>query len=144
MRTFTGSGLGRVIVINLERGEKLLESIRNHLKEIGVENAILLSAIGSLQKVHFHRVLSLDEKPEDEFLVLEKPFEISAMQGIVASGEPHFHMVFSDLENTYSGHLEDETEVLYLVEITLVEIKDLRLVRNKDTKNTYIKLLEEI
>ena len=51
------------------------------------------------------------------------------MDGIVADGEPHFHMTFSDLDKTYSGHLENGCEILYLAEIVLAEIKDLELVR---------------
>ena len=135
MRRFSGNGFGRIIVLNLERGEKLLASIRESLAEEGIKNAVVLSAIGSLQKVHFHRVSGMDPSPVDEFVVIEKPMELASLQGVVVDGEPHFHMVTSDLEQTYTGHLEEDTTVLYLVEISLVELTGLNLERVKNELN---------
>ena len=97
MRKFIGEGIGRIVVLNLQRGEKLLESIREQLKEEGIKNAIVLSAIGSLQKAVFHRVTGMEETPVDEFITLEEPMELASLQGVVIDGEPHFHMVISDL-----------------------------------------------
>lgn len=127
--------MGRVIVINLKRGELLLESIEEELEKLGVKDAIITGAIGSLKKAVFHRVTGMGREPEDEFITIEKPMELASLQGIVANGRAHFHMVTSDLEATYTGHLEPGTEVLYLVEISLVEIKGLPLVREKNADN---------
>lgn len=135
MKSFVGEGLGRVVVINLQRDELLLESIREKLKELGIKNAIITSAIGSLQKAVFHRVTGMEDTPNDEFVTIEKPIELASLQGIVIDGEPHFHMVISDLEQSYTGHLEEGTKVLYLAEISLVEIKGLELQRVKNDLN---------
>lgn len=135
MKDFTFSGLGRVVVINLERGELLLESIKASLAKAGIKNAILTSAIGSLQKVVLHRVTGYEPTPVDEFITLEQPMELASLQGIVVDGEPHFHMVVSDLEQAYTGHLEEGTTVLYLVEISLVEISEAEVVRKKNELN---------
>jgi uncharacterized protein len=135
MRSFCSKDFGQIVVINFKRREFLLEGIIKTLEEKEIKNAILLGAVGSLQKVVFHRVTGFEDTPIDEFLTIEKPMEISCLQGYVANGQPHFHMVFSDLEEVYSGHLEEGTEVLYLVEVTLVEVKDLNLVRKKDDLN---------
>jgi predicted DNA-binding protein with PD1-like motif len=140
MRTFVGEGLGRIVVLNLERGEKLLESIRQALAELSVRDAVLVSAIGSLSKVVFHRITTTDEVPQDEFITLEGPIELSAVDGMVVDGEPHLHMVFSDLENTYSGHLEDGSVICYLAELVFAEIKGLHL--RRVARDSYIKLLE--
>jgi predicted DNA-binding protein with PD1-like motif len=135
MRRFASNGFGRIIVLNLERGEKLLENIRESLAEEGIKDAVVLSAIGSLQKVHFHRVSGMESSPVDEFVVIEKPMELASLQGVVIDGEPHFHMVTSDLEQTYTGHLEEDTTVLYLVEVTLAELTGLDLARVKNELN---------
>jgi len=142
MRTFVGSGLGRIVVINLQRGEKVLESVRTQLQELGIENAVILSAIGSLQKAVFHRVTGMDVSPVDEFVTLEQPMELASIQGVVVDGEPHFHMVVSDLEKTYTGHLEEGTTVVYLCEISLAEITDFDVTRVKDQNN--IAVLQKI
>lgn len=141
MKAFTGEGLGRIVVLNLQRGEKLLESIRNQLKELGIKDAVVLSAIGSLQKAVFHRVTGMEESPVDEYVTVEKPLELASLQGVVIDGEPHFHMVISDLEQAYTGHLEEDTTVLYLAEITLAEVKGISLQRKKNELN--IAILQE-
>jgi hypothetical protein len=135
MRRFISDKLGRVVILNLERGEKLLESIKAQLNELGIKNAIVLSAIGSLQKAVFHRVTGMEESPVDEYVTIEAPLELASLQGIVVNGEPHFHMVISNLENTFTGHLEEETTVLYLCEITLVEIVGANFQRKKNDLN---------
>jgi predicted DNA-binding protein with PD1-like motif len=141
MRTFIGERLGRIVVMNFERGEKLLEGIREQLEELGIRDAVLISAIGSLTKAVFHRVVSTAVPPQDEFITLEGPIELSAVQGMVVDGEPHFHMVFSDLEKTYSGHLEDGSVVYCLAEVVLAEIEGLAL--RRVIRDSPFKLLEE-
>jgi len=135
MECFEIGKTGRLITICFQRGELLLEGLLGALKDHGIKNAVLLGAIGSLQKVHYHRVLTMEEEPQDEYLTLEAPCEISAAQGIVLDGSAHFHFVFSDLKTTYSGHLEPGTEVLYLVEATLAEIPECEVKRLKNEQN---------
>ncbi|MEJ6949738.1 PCC domain-containing protein [Natronospora cellulosivora (SeqCode)] len=129
MNSFIGEGLGRIIVLSFDRGDKLLEGVKKELADIGVENAVLLSAIGTLDKAVYHRITTTAEPPEDETLIIEGPIELSAVDGMVIKGEPHFHMVFTDLKETYSGHLEDDSTVLYLAELVLAEIKGLDIKR---------------
>ena len=125
-------GTGRVVVINLERGELLLESIRSGLEKLGIRDAVITSAIGSLSKVVLHRVMGFEPQPVDEFITIEKPIELASLQGVVLDGHPHFHMAVSDLEQAYTGHLEEGTTVLYLAEITLLELKNAGLKRAPD------------
>jgi predicted DNA-binding protein with PD1-like motif len=120
------------VVINLERGDLLLESIKAELEKFGIRDAVITSAIGSLSNVVLLRVTCFEPKPVDEFVTLEKPMELASLQGVVLDGHPHFHMVVSDLEQAYTGHLEEGTTVLYLVEISLLELKNARLKRVPD------------
>ncbi len=135
MTTFMGKGMGKLLVINLGRGEKVLESISEAVKQAGIRNGVVLGAIGSLQRAHLHRVTSLAREPVDEFVVLEKPMELACIQGIIADYQPHLHMVVSDLEKTYTGHLEPDTVVAYLVEITVAELGAVSLQRVKNADN---------
>ncbi len=138
MVSFLGSQPGRTIVIDLKRDELLLESIEAVLKKYDIENAVVSSAIGSLQKAVFHRVTGMEKEPVDEFVTVEKPLELASLQGFILNGHPHIHMVTSDLEQTYTGHLENGTKVLYLVEICLTELTGYDLVRVKDENNIAI------
>ncbi|WP_425061304.1 PCC domain-containing protein [Sporomusa carbonis] len=98
-----------------------------------MKDAILLGCIGSLQTAVFHVVACTDEHPVDKFVTLaDKPIELSSVQGVVLNGQPHFHIVMSDLQQTYTGHLEEGCVVLYLAEITLLEVKNLNLYRKKN------------
>lgn len=135
---FQGKGTGRVVIINLQRGDLLLESIEESLKDMGIKNAIITSAIGSLQKAVFHRVTGMEREPVDEFVTVESPLELASLQGVVIDGHPHFHMVISDPKMPYTGHLEHGTTVLYLVEITLLEVEGISLKRVKDENNIAI------
>ena len=135
MISYVREGVGRIVIMNLERGDKLLESIRDELIRLDIRNAVITSAIGSLQKVVLHRVTGIEREPVDEFVTIEKPIELASLQGYVLDGHPHFHMVVSDLEQTYTGHLEDGTTVLYLAEVSLLELKNPGLVRVKDENN---------
>jgi predicted DNA-binding protein with PD1-like motif len=132
MITYCKEGTGRLVVINLERGELLLESIKSELEKLEIRDAVITSAIGSLSKAVLHRVTGFEPTPVDEFITIEKPIELASLQGIVLDGHPHFHMVVSDLEKTYTGHLEAGTTVLYLVEISLLELKNAGLKRTPD------------
>lgn len=135
MKRFISEGFGRIVLINLKRGDKLLESVKEQLKEAEIKNAVILSAIGSLQKAVFHRVTGMEDSPVDEFVTIEKPLELASLQGLVIDGEPHFHMVISDLEHAYTGHLEEGTTVLYLAEISFAEIKGIEMERVKSELN---------
>lgn len=135
MTKYKGYELGEVIVLNLQRGDLLLETIESELKKSEIKDALLTSAIGSLQKVVLHRVIGTGREPEDEFVTLEKPMELASLQGMVLDGKAHFHMVVSDVEQSYTGHLEPGTTVLYLGEVSLVELKGVSLCREKNENN---------
>ena len=125
MNTITGAELGRVIILSFEPGELLLEGTRDKLKEIDVKNAVLVSGIGTFSKARFHRITT----GKTEYPTVEGPMELSSVSGIVANGEPHFHMTFADLEKTYAGHLEDGCVIWYLAELVLIELIGVNLVR---------------
>ncbi len=131
MKYFTGTTGKRVLVLNLLRGDKLLESIQELCSQAGLKYGVITSAIGSLQRVHLHRVTSFAEVTEDEYIVLEKPMELASLQGLIVDGNPHIHMVVSDQERTYTGHLEEGTIVLYLVELSIMELEGLSITRKK-------------
>lgn len=125
-------GLGRIVILTFDRGEKLREGIRDKLKELGMKNAVLISAIGTFEKARFHRIKTTGPTPESEIIEVAGPMELAAVDGIVADGEPHFHMVFQDMHRAYAVHLEDGCVVCYLAEIVLAELKGVELTRVGD------------
>ena len=143
MKSFIAQEYGRIVVMHLGKGDLLQESIVAELRRLGIPNAILLSCIGSLRKMTMHVIASTENVSTDEFMTIEEPIELGVMQGMVLNGEPHFHLVCSAPGNRqFTGHLENGCEVQYLVEISLVEIKDMHLTRRLDEFNiSYIDTL---
>ena len=131
---FLGEGFGRSIVINLTKGDKLLESIRDRLAEEGIKNAVLFGAVGSMQKLVYHLPTSLGPTSEDKFLTIQGngPIELGSLSGNIIDGDPHIHIVAQDKEGNYVGHLEEGTEVLFLAEIILAELKGPNIHRVKN------------
>jgi predicted DNA-binding protein with PD1-like motif len=129
MRSFFSGSLGRLLVLAFERGEDLLEKTIQQINEAHIKNGVLISGIGTFDRARLHRVTSFNEKPDEDFITIEAPMELSSVQGIIADGVPHFHFVFSDLERTYTGHLENGCRVLYLAELVIAEITDMNLER---------------
>jgi predicted DNA-binding protein with PD1-like motif len=131
---FGGAQIAEAYRIRLDRGDLLLESIQNVIQKYGIADGAVLTAAGSLQECTFHRVKSVAEKPEDEFLTVKEPMEILNINGIIAGGEPHLHLTLSGAKGAYGGHLENGCRVLYRAELTIARFSGTPLARkpNKD------------
>lgn len=130
MKTFDCKEYGRVIVMHLKKGDLLLESITDGLKEQGVKNALLVSGIGSLRKLSMHGIKECSDGPSDYFYTIEGPVELGCLQGIVLDGKPHIHGVCSTPDGkTYVGHLEPGSEIQFLGELSFIEVPDMKLTR---------------
>lgn len=132
MRTFTTHEYGRIIIIHLSKGEKVLESITKEVKRLNIQNAVILSAIGSMRKAALHIITNTNDDSVNKYMTIENPIELGAVQGVIIDGEPHLHLVCSDPERAYIGHLEEGCEVQYLAEISLMEIEGLAVTRKLD------------
>jgi len=132
METFISNVPGRIVVIRLGKGEKVLESIKIEIERLGIKNGVVLSGIGSMRKAGIHFISSISDLPADQFLTIEDPIEMASLQGLILDGQPHFHVVLSDLKRAYAGHLEPGCEVQYLAEITIMEVADMNLTRKPD------------
>ena len=44
-----GSGVGRTVILELDRGDDIVESVEKTLEKEGIKNAYIASAVGSIQ-----------------------------------------------------------------------------------------------
>ncbi|HML49626.1 MAG TPA: DNA-binding protein [Clostridia bacterium] len=132
MKYFTANEIGRVVVINLQKGDRVLPSIQLAIDELNIKSGIVVSGIGSLRAAEYHAIATLDDHPTDKFFKFDAPMEMGSIQGLVLEGTPHLHYTFSDEKQTFTGHMEPDTVVQYLAEIVLLEINDLNLVHRKN------------
>lgn len=135
MKQFESGSFGKTIIIELERGEKVIEGIEEALCMAGIKNAIIVSAVGSIKKLNFHRPTDMGESANDEFITIDAPMEIGSLTGSIIDGAGHYHIVAADTQNVYCGHLEAGTEVLYLLEIIIAELNDCNLERKITPEN---------
>lgn len=131
MKYFESEERGLVFVV-LENGDKLLESIREVAKQADIHTGVLISGIGSLSVGRIHTVVSNDLPPQELYLDLPGPLEVSNYNGIIANYEPHVHITFMDSSaKIYAGHMEEGCEVLTLAEYTIMRVPDAKLQRKK-------------
>jgi len=122
--------------MRLDQGDYLLESIIDLVERENVKDAAVISAIGTLDRCKLHMVMTTGYPPVEHFEYWEdKPLELASIDGIIADGKPHLHMVVSDSEKAYSGHLEKGCRVLYLAEIVIIELKSMNLTRIYNDKH---------
>lgn len=123
------------IIIRLDQGEMLLESIEAVIHEANIQNGVVVSAIGTLSDARIHMVTTTDYPPVETYPEWKNvPIELCSVSGIIADGVPHLHTVFSDSEKTYCGHLEHGCRTLYLCEIVIEPLENISLTRVRDEK----------
>jgi len=127
---FSTEKTGRIFVLRLDPGDYLLESIESLVQKEHIRDAVVVSAIGTLDQYRVHWVTTTSFPAENHFEHWkDKPLELASVGGVIANGEPHLHIVVSDSEKAYSGHLERGCRVLYLAELVIIELKSLNLSR---------------
>lgn len=136
MEYFGEAKTGRVFILRLDQGDYVLESINELIQKENIKNGVLVSGIGTLDQCTMHMVTTTDFPPKEYFDTYDdKPLELVTMQGAIADGVPHIHMVISDTKSAYAGHLENKCRILYLGEIVIQEILGVDLHRIKTEKN---------
>lgn len=106
-------------IIKIKSGEDLLEAFSRAVKEEGIENAVIMTGIGSAVSWGFHVVDSCELPPENKSLSGKGAVDITSITGYVMNGRIHAHISFADDKISFGGHLEPGCEVLTFAVITL-------------------------
>jgi predicted DNA-binding protein with PD1-like motif len=90
-----------------------------------VHDGVVLTGVGQVNNCTFHTAGS------PKFTLVE-PFQLAALDGLIADGEPHLHAVVSSpAKGSYTGHLENGCVVQNQVEVTLLKLSGTPLIRKK-------------
>ena len=116
------TSIKNVIFIRLNPGDDLLAALEEAAKKHNIKNAVILSGIGSARSHHFHVVGTRENPPRNDFVKAEKASDIAGISGYIIEGRVHAHIVHSDTEIAFGGHLEPGVEVLTFAIITLAEV----------------------
>lgn len=124
---------GGVVVVRLERGELLLESLRALCRRERIRNGVILTGFGSLDRSRVTGVVSPAYPPTRFYDNRARAgVEILAISGVVADYHVHAHVVMCDRRKAFGGHLEEGCRVLSLSEIAILRVDRLRLKRLLD------------
>jgi uncharacterized protein len=115
----------RVLVLRFKYQTDLLAGLERMAKECKIRNAVILSGIGSVKSYHYHTV-SNGVFPSKNVFVKNPagPADIAGMNGYVIDGRVHAHIVFSDPDKAFGGHLEPGTTVFTFAIVTVGVFKD--------------------
>jgi len=116
------TSIKNLIFIRLNPGDDLLAALEEAAKKHNIKNAVILSGIGSARSHHFHVVGTRQNPPRNDFTKGEKASDIVSISGFVIEGRVHAHIVHSDTEVAFGGHLESGVEVLTFAILTLAEV----------------------
>jgi len=133
MKTLEHKGATQMVVVALEPGELLLESIQEAIRKHDIRNGVVVSGIGTLKTCHIYCITHTNFPSTNKFFTLERPLELVSVSGIIADGNPHLHIVVSCGETeVWAGHLEPKSEVAYLAEIAILKFNALEMIRRPD------------
>ncbi|MGQ9473556.1 MAG: PPC domain-containing DNA-binding protein [Candidatus Caldatribacteriaceae bacterium] len=108
-----------LLVVSIFPGEYLLETVETVIQREKIQHGAILTGFGTLSEVHLHWVTTTGLPPVEHFEKYQGPFELLSLNGVIVNGEPHIHVVVSDLKGAYGGHLERGNKVLYLCEVVI-------------------------
>jgi predicted DNA-binding protein with PD1-like motif len=100
-------------LILLETGDLVLESLRDACDEYDVDSGAIASGIGTFRSLNSHYVptpeMPTEKKWRKETHELVGAWEVGTIDGMIANGDPHPHLVAYNGDRTVAGHLEEGT-----------------------------------
>jgi predicted DNA-binding protein with PD1-like motif len=115
------ASIRRLVMVRLNPGEDILQMLRQAVEENHIQQGLILSGLGSLNRYRVHVVKTTAMPPGDVFFEGEGPFDILALTGAILAGRVHAHITFSNTEKALGGHLEEGCRVLTFAVATLAE-----------------------
>jgi predicted DNA-binding protein with PD1-like motif len=139
-----GARAGEVVIVRLAYGELLLESIQEICRQRRIRDGVILTGFGSLNDIAVSGAVGASFPPR-KFYQRTRPrgVEILAMAGVIANYHVHCHLVLSDRNRAFGGHLEKGCRILSLAEIALMRVSGIKLARLVDS-TTGQKLLQSV
>ena len=116
------TSIKNLVFIRLNPGNDLLGALEQGAKVHNIQNAVILCGIGSARSHHFHVVGTRENPPRNDYVKDEKASDIASISGYIIEGRVHAHLLHSDTEKAFGGHLHENVEVLTFAVITLAEV----------------------
>lgn len=123
----------RIVILRCKYKTDLLADMEKMAKEQHIQNAVILSGIGSVRGYEIHQVSNRTFPSRDTF---EKnptlPADLVGMNGYVIDGRIHAHMTLATPDKVVGGHLEPGTQVFTFAIVTMGVMNGTDLARIDD------------
>ena len=119
------SSIEKVIVARMKYKTDLLAGLEDVVKEQCINNAVILSGIGSVRGYHIHQVMNRTFPSKNAYVKdPTAPADLISTNGYIIDGRIHAHITLADPEKSFGGHLEPGTEVFTFAIITIGVLSD--------------------
>jgi uncharacterized protein len=109
-----------VIVLRFKYNTDLLAGLKAAVERLGIQDAVILAAVGSVRNYQVHAVANRDLPSKDLFVRdPSAPADIVGMNGYVLNGRVHPHITLSTGDRAFGGHLEPGTSVYTFALLTI-------------------------
>lgn len=122
--------------IRLTKGADVKASIEDICKKEDINTAVVLSAVGCLDKAHIRLAKAVNE------IEIEDGFEIVSLTGTISNGKAHLHISLSDdIGNVFGGHLKEGCIVNTTLELVLGVLEEYTSQREFDSTTGYDEII---
>lgn len=123
-------------IVRLDPGEDVLISLKNFIKEKGINQGMIVMGYGTFSKISMHWVTHNRFPPSNRFSDWEGGIELMSMNGMIVEGKPHIHCTVSTPGGAFGGHLEEGCICYVLCEIGIVELEGVQMTKEIATVAT--------
>jgi len=143
MLVIEAPGKVRTMMVAFKRGDYVIEELRKLFEQEGVDAGLIVGGIGSFDICKLHTITGTTLPPGERYFTLEGPVECGSMQGSIAGGEPHIHVVVDDVANDkqYVGHLEEGSRCCFRAECGLILFDDVKTARQVDPETNLVDIV---
>ncbi len=109
-----------IVLLRFKYNTDLLAGLKAEVTRLGIKDAVILAAVGSVRNYQVHAVANRDLPSKDLFLRdPTAPADILSMNGYVLNGRVHPHITLSSGDHAFGGHLEPGTNVFTFALVTV-------------------------
>lgn len=115
----------KMVILRFKYKSDLLKGLEESVADMDIQNAVILSGIGSVRNYHIHSV-SNNIFPSENIYIRDEdaPADLASVNGYVIEGRVHAHVTLTNEEGAFGGHLEYGTSVFTFAIVTLGILKE--------------------
>lgn len=102
----------RMLAVRFNAGEDILEKLEEVVRREKLQNATILTGVGSVNSYHYHVVSTRELPPENAFVKGDDALDIVNINGVILEGRVHAHITLSNTQHALGGHMEPGCRVL--------------------------------